>query len=141
MDCFTFLGEYSVTDKPACIAAAIATPCARPSFSILCTFLPKNGASIAKQVGLYSCIIEATLLCIFSSRSYASCLAFNFKTPISNKVAVLSFTFIMPYPITIVPGSIPKIIFVVFCNTDAIFTKIYICTKVLKYYSTGFWVL
>ena len=35
MDCFTFLGEYSVTGTPQFMAAAMATPCARPSLSIL----------------------------------------------------------------------------------------------------------
>ena len=46
----------------AVIAAAIATPCALPSFSILCTFFPKNGASMAKSVGWYFVIRPLTVL-------------------------------------------------------------------------------
>lgn len=52
MACFILRGEYSVTGMPKVIAAAMATPCALPSLSMLCTFLPKKGASIAKVVGL-----------------------------------------------------------------------------------------
>jgi hypothetical protein len=44
---------YSVTGKWCVIATAMATPCARPNLSILCTFFPKKGASIAKSVGQY----------------------------------------------------------------------------------------
>ena len=44
------------------IAAAIATPCARPSLSILCTFLPKKGASIANESGWYLVIRPLTVL-------------------------------------------------------------------------------
>src|SRR5258708_428411 len=50
-DCLIFLGEYSVTGSPAFIAVAMATPCARPSLSMLWTFFPKKGASIAKSCG------------------------------------------------------------------------------------------
>ena len=40
MDCFIFLGEYSKIGRLRDNAAAIATPCARPSFSITCMFFP-----------------------------------------------------------------------------------------------------
>ena len=34
------------------MAAAMATPCARPSFNMLCTFLPKEGRFYGKFIGL-----------------------------------------------------------------------------------------
>ena len=48
---FIFIGAYSCMGTLWCTAAAIATPCERPSLSIDCTFLPKNGASMAISVG------------------------------------------------------------------------------------------
>src|SRR5690606_25359933 len=51
MLCFTRLGAYSATDRSRCSAAAMATPWARPNFSMLCTFLPKNWASMASSSG------------------------------------------------------------------------------------------
>ena len=52
MDCLIRRGAYSVTGMSRDNPAAIATPCARPSFNMDCTFLPKNGASKAISSGL-----------------------------------------------------------------------------------------
>ena len=53
IDILIFNGAYSVMGMSRESAAAIATPCARPSFSMDCTFFPKNGASIAISSGRY----------------------------------------------------------------------------------------
>jgi len=62
MAIFIFSGAYSVMGKLRYSAADIATPCARPSLSIDCTFLPKNGASMANASGLNSSINESVRL-------------------------------------------------------------------------------
>lgn len=50
-DCLMRRGEYSEMGMSRYSAAAMATPCARPNLSIDCTFLPKNGASMASSSG------------------------------------------------------------------------------------------
>ncbi len=52
--CLMRVGAYSNTCSPRLNAAAIATPCARPSLSIDCTFSPKKGDSRATSRGRYS---------------------------------------------------------------------------------------
>lgn len=54
MLCLMREGAYSNTCIPRLSAAAIATPCARPSLSMLCTFSPKKGDSSAASRGPYS---------------------------------------------------------------------------------------
>lgn len=54
IDCLMRIGAYSKTSMPRLNAAAMATPCARPSLSIDCTFSPKNGDSSATSRGAYS---------------------------------------------------------------------------------------
>lgn len=51
VDIFIFSGAYSVMGMSRSKAAAIATPCALPSFSMDWTFFPKNGASMATSSG------------------------------------------------------------------------------------------
>ena len=54
MLCLMREGAYSKTCSPRLSAAAIATPWARPSLSIDCTFSPKKGDSSATSRGAYS---------------------------------------------------------------------------------------
>ena len=54
IDCLMRIGAYSKTSIPRLSAAAIATPWARPSLSIDCTFSPKKGDSNATSCGAYS---------------------------------------------------------------------------------------
>ena len=60
MAIFIFIGAYSCMGTPWRMAAAIAVPCALPSLSIDCTFLPKKGASMAISSGRYESIIPVT---------------------------------------------------------------------------------
>ncbi len=110
-DCFTFLGAYSVIGISLAKAADIATPCARPSFSMDCTFLPKKGASRATSSGWYSSIMCVTRSNIFFS--FNSCPSYLLKwiTPNCSNSTAEFFTEIIPYPITLVPGSRPRMIF------------------------------
>jgi len=60
MLCLMRIGAYSETGRPRLSAAAMATPCARPSLSIDCTFSPKNGDSSATSRGAYWSISAPT---------------------------------------------------------------------------------
>lgn len=67
-----FNGAYSVIGIWCWMAAVMATPCARPSFSIDCTFLPKKGASIAISSGRYVSMIRVSSVKIDESVRYGS---------------------------------------------------------------------
>lgn len=60
MLCLTRRGAYSAMGTSRESAAASATPWARPSLSIDCTFLPKNGASTARWSGWWVSMSWAT---------------------------------------------------------------------------------
>ena len=68
MAIFIFMGAYSYTSMPWLTAAAMATPCARPSFSMDCMFFPKKGASMAISSGRCSSIVAVTLSYIMPNR-------------------------------------------------------------------------
>jgi hypothetical protein len=108
MLCFTRLGAYSTTLRSFCKAAAIATPCARPSFNMLCTFLPKNCASMASSSGKCRSMISVVLLKMARSFSVWSSPAGNRMAPASSKRRVAPSTESTPKPMTVVPGSIPR---------------------------------
>jgi hypothetical protein len=108
MDIFIFLGLYSKMGTLRLSAAAMATPCARPSLSMDCTFLPKKGASMANSSGKW----RSARACVSSKmRLSLSGWSANFSsriTPMSRSVMVRPEMRITPKPMMVVPGSMPR---------------------------------
>ena len=122
MDCFHFLWWIPVTSSPCRMAAAIATPLRPSQFQhTLHIFTKERG---------FNCKIRRLVFGDQSADRIKDELqfwrVFHFTRfpvqPSSSRVTLLPVMVISPYPITIVPGSIPGTILSGFCRGAMYFT-------------------